>query len=1784
MSDVGGINKEGQVLAKLGESLLDLSGFELDELDMAASFLELGFDSLFLIQFSQAIKRDFQVDISFRELIEGVPNLPALVTHIAAEVPEGVLPTESPASVSAPNPSAPQAPAVTPPSMTPPSVAVPPMPVFERGQMPVLDPASADSLEAIMAQQLQVMSMQIAMLTGQPIPGQPMSEPVVPTVDAVATDAPTAEAPVVEPAAEEDTGDTFAPQTSKEMKPFGAIARINLGQGDELTEAQQEWLADFIQRYNAMTAKSKSYMAEHHAHHADPRVVSGFSLKMKELIYPIVTERTEGSRIWDIDGNEFVDALNGFGSNFFGYANPRITQAVVDQMWKGVEIGPQSPDVGEAAKAICEFTRMDRAGFCNTGSEAVMGAMRIARTVTGRRLIATFNGSYHGIFDEVIVRPTGRKNMPAAPGIMPSSVENLLVLEYGDPKSLEILRERAHELAAIMVEPVQSRRPELQPREFVKELREITRESGSALIFDEVITGFRMAPGGAQDFYDVEADIGTYGKVIGGGMQIGVVAGKSKWMDALDGGPWQFGDDSQPEVGVTYFAGTFVRHPASIAACKAALEILTEEGPELQERVNAKTTYLASELNSFFESQEVPLEVNHFSSLWRMTFTETLPYSDVLFYLIREKGVHIYGGFPAFLSIAHTDEDVEIIVNAVKDSVRELQDAGFLPRSAAAMAEAEFFRTSGLGEGHFPLTDSQADIWLASQMEPQASWAYNEPFMVRLDGNLDLNRLQQAVDIVLPRHEGLYMRFSPEGDYQYRGNLEPVEIPVTGLSAGDGEAYEAELAAAYARVGSDEFDLTTGPLFRIEALKLPTVLDGQAGDPAHILLVSCHHIVGDGWSWNLILQELGHVYTSLGDGSPYDLDKPFGFSRYVLAEAAGADTEAAEAAYDYWREQFADLPPALELPTDRARPAVKTFSGGTVTHRFDPDVYEGVKQAAASQRASLFSTLFAGFNLLLSRLSGQNDIVMTVPSAGQLKVGESNLVGHCVNLLPVRTKLDPAGSFSDFLRATSTSVLDAYDNQDATLGGIVRRLDIPRNASRMPLTEINFNVDRDDAGVSFGDLDVEVSHTPKEAVVFDIFFNINETREGLKVDCDFNTDLYDHETIERWIRYFETLLRSIVDNPDGELATLEFLPEHDRQLLTSTWNDTATDFPDDRAVHELFMDQVERTPDSTAVVFGDVNYSYRELDERSNQLANYLISHDVGVEDVVGLYVERSAEMLVALLAIMKAGAAYVPMDPAYPAQRINYMVNDAGMSYVITTDALVSSLGELASPVIRLDADRDLIAAASTWAPRVDVEPDGLVYIIYTSGSTGVPKGVLAEHRALTNQIWDLARRPGVTADDVMLAATSVSFDPAGVELYTPLIVGGTVAIVSQDVVTDGFALAQAISDLGVTVAQATPTSWRMLVESGWTGSPNLTMMTGGEPLTEDLAEQLLSRGRQLWNVYGPTETTVWSSLEHVVSADQGITVGLPLANVTMHILDDSGELVPTGTVGAIFIGGVGVARGYLNRDDLTNEMFVPDPFSDQPGARMYNSGDLGRRLSDGRIECLGRQDSQVKIRGYRIELGEIEAQLGSHPAITRSAVTVREDTPGDKQLAAYYVLGPPESADSNGANGLSTNGSVKPTWPELRQYLGERLPDYMVPAVAVQLEHLPRTPSGKVDRKALPVPDDQRTGVETSYVPPSTPTEREVAEIWQSVMGLEEIGVHDNFFDLGGHSLQATRIMARVRSGMGVDVKLREMYAAPTVSALALAVTEMMAAETDDAELEALLAEIENMSDSDS
>jgi amino acid adenylation domain-containing protein len=689
------------------------------------------------------------------------------------------------------------------------------------------------------------------------------------------------------------------------------------------------------------------------------------------------------------------------------------------------------------------------------------------------------------------------------------------------------------------------------------------------------------------------------------------------------------------------------------------------------------------------------------------------------------------------------------------------------------------------------------------------------------------------------------------------------------------------------------------------------------------------------------------------------------------------------------------------------------------------------------------------------------------------------------------------------------------------------------------------------------DLQVEILDFDPPTAKNDLILILADDVRGLKAKLEYRTDLFTKATANRFLRHYETLLRSIVANPDLPISQLAILPDDERDLVVHTWNQTTSSEPLDGCIHQLFEEQCQRTPDAIAVQYHDAQLSYSELNRRANQVANYLRQLGVEREDRVGLCVHRSLEMMVGLLAIMKVGAAYVPLDPAYPSERLAFMMQDAGADVLLTTQDLLGITSAVNSRAVCLDADWPEISGASSDDLHADVSPANLCYVIYTSGSTGRPKGVQLEHRNVANFLNSVRRLFGLGTSAVYLGVASMSFDASVMDFYLPLTVGATLVITDTTTARDANALAKLMSDSAVTAMHATPSTWRALLEAGWRGDQELTIFSGGEALSWDLAKALLPRCSRLWNLYGPTETAVYSAIHPVIESDGTVLVGRSIQNTQIYILDAHRQPVPVGVPGEICIAGEGVARGYLNRSELTAEKFIPDPF--QAGQRMYRTGDVGRFRSNGIVECLGRFDHQVKLRGFRIELGEIEDVLTQYPGIRQAVVDVRQSQSGDKRLVAYLV----------GENGAFTI-------PDLRQWLICKLPEYMVPSVFVALENLPLSPNGKLNRSALPEPGDARPETANAFIAPATPVEVAVAEIFSQVLEIQQVGLHDNFFELGGHSLLATRVVARIRDRFQIEVTPRFLFEAPSVGALAERISTLLMQSTTDDEMAAALAEL--------
>jgi amino acid adenylation domain-containing protein len=1061
-------------------------------------------------------------------------------------------------------------------------------------------------------------------------------------------------------------------------------------------------------------------------------------------------------------------------------------------------------------------------------------------------------------------------------------------------------------------------------------------------------------------------------------------------------------------------------------------------------------------------------------------------------------------------------------------------------------------------EGELPLSSAQMRLWLFDQLEPGSS-AYNIPVRHDFKGPFDVAAFERSLSEIVRRHEVLrtcYLRVDgrpvqkivpPES---FRVPVIDLQDSLRGLPEAAREQEVASLASAFAK---QPIELGSAPLLRANLLKL-------SGDE-HVLLFNVNHIAYDWWSFGVFEKELAALYDAFvrGEASPLT-DLPLQYVDFTAWQQERLQGEILREQLEYWQKKLGGEMPTLELPTDRPRPAIQTYNGTFVSSAISKELTEGLKTLSQREGTTLFATLLGAFKVLLQRYTGDDDILVGVPIAGRNRAEIEGLIGFFVNALVMRTDLSGDPSFRQFLRRVHETSLGAYAHQDLPFEKLVEVLNPKRDSSRSPMFQVMLSMlNTPMQPLQLPGLQHRRTMLDSGTAKFDITLYAIEEPTGLSFTCEYNSDLFHSDRIERMLGHLEVLLGSIVDDPDRRLSELPILTEEERQEILIGWNDTRLAYPQDVLLHQLFERQAERTPEAVAVEFGGDQLTYGELNRRANQLAHYLRSQAVGSETLVGICMERSLEMVVGLLGILKAGAAYVPLDPAYPKERLAFMVEDAQVRVLLTRDGGIGWVHEDGIKTVRMDSDAQEIDRQSDANPMSTATANNLAYVIYTSGSTGKSKGVQIAHRSVVNFLTSMRQRPGLAEKDVLLSVTTLSFDIAALEIFLPLTVGARLVLVSREVAADGARLSEQLDKSGATVMQATPATWRLLLEAGWQGRQRLKILCGGEALDRELANQLLKRCADLWNLYGPTETTIWSAI-HKVELEPDlvpelktgpVSIGRPIANTQLYVLDRHLQPVPVGVTGELLIGGDGLARGYLNRPELTAEKLVPNPFSDDADARLshrlYRTGDLARYLPDGSLDFLGRNDYQVKIRGFRIELGEIEAALGGHPSVQKAVVLAREDVPGEKRLVAYVV--PAAALKSEQAAPVDA----------LRNFLKEKLPAHMVPPFFVFMEKMPLTPNGKINRKALPAPQNATSGgvgvmgVAPGFEAPRDPLEQSLAQIWSKILKVKKIGIRDNFFELGGHSLLAVRITAEIERLVKRNLPLATFLQAPTIADLA-------------------------------
>lgn len=1063
----------------------------------------------------------------------------------------------------------------------------------------------------------------------------------------------------------------------------------------------------------------------------------------------------------------------------------------------------------------------------------------------------------------------------------------------------------------------------------------------------------------------------------------------------------------------------------------------------------------------------------------------------------------------------------------------EDQDYSFQPIEFDPFAGPEIQRA-------VPSIEPQAEIWAAYLIGGEdANRSYNESVSLELNGILDYSALIKSIRSVIQRHEALRSGFSADGQQMLIYSEGTLEYTEEDLSQKSPQQQEEIIKDFLIRDAKTSFNLLTGPLFRINLF----TLDKQK----HHLTLTAHHIICDGWSMAIVMQDLGKLYTAFVQGTTPELNPAPSFAEYAIRQKEFQTSGEYKAIEKYWIDQYQGEIPVLDIPTDFSRPTDRTYKSQRDDYALDPNLAASLRALGAAAGCTFVTTMLAAFEAFLFKISGQNDIVLGVPVAGQATEGNYNLVGHCVSLVPLRSYPQGEETFGDFLKKRKSGILDAFENQPLTFGSLLKKLSIQRDASRIPLVPVIFNIDLNmEEGVDFKDLTYDLNINKREYENFELFVNISGSDHSQVLEWSYNTQLFRPETIKKMMDNFLSLLQEITRNPEVRLTDIQF-SDTEEQIELAGSQTVYSEYPENTPVHEIIEQIAAQHPEKIALDFHGERISYKKLNEEANRLAALLISEGVQEDDKVALSLDRSAEMIITLLAILKSGAAYIPIDPSYPKKRIEYMLKDSDAKLLLTSKKFKGKFSSEIREIVQGEYD---LNSFSELNPELKVNTQRLAYIIYTSGTSGKPKGTMIEHRSLVNLLWSLKKSPGLSADDRLLAVTTISFDMSVVEIFLPLVCGAELHIADADATKDGRTLLRLLKSEKITVMQATPSTWRMMLDAGWDSSVNIKIFCGGEPLPKEMASKLISLGNELWNMYGPTETTVYATIKHIKSENEPITIGKPINNTKAYILDRNQLLVPNGSEGELCIAGDCLAKGYLNQPELTESTFINNPFSKGKNNRIYRTGDLAKLDSEGDIVYLGRIDQQMKIRGFRIEPGEIEYSLNIQDDIRESVVILREDKPGHQRLTAYVIANEePASTEHSGFSTISEQDKIENWKLELK----ELLPSHMIPADFMILPKMPLLPNGKIDKNALPKPNQLFAGSKKG-IPPRTDIEKMIANIWAEALGLESVGVFDDFFELGGHSLIAIQVMTRIEKETKVRLSLSTLFNHSTVEELAL------------------------------
>ncbi|BBB67873.1 hypothetical protein UNDYM_3620 [Undibacterium sp. YM2] len=1507
----------------------------------------------------------------------------------------------------------------------------------------------------------------------------------------------------------------------KEVETDPSIAPVakpksNILLSTNLSEVQRQHLHEFSLSYCKKTALSKQQAQQYRHVLADSRASAGFRFSIKEMLYPIVGQRAAGSKIWDLDGNEYVDISMGFGVQLFGHEPEFLKEALAESLSRGIRIGPQSDMAGEVASLISELTGVERVAFCSSGTEAIMTALRLGRTFTGRNKVAIFRDSYHGHFDGVLgeVNEDPWKVMPRVAGITPGMVSDLAFFEYGSAEALELLRGRLHEFAAVLVEPVQSRNPGLQPQDFLRSLRAMTRAAGSLLIFDEVLVGFRIHPGGAQAHFDVQADIVTYGKIVGGGLPVGVIAGRADIMAGIDGGHWQYGDASYPAADTTFFAGTFNKHPLVMAAAKAVLTEIKQGGLAVYQKLNDNTARLTAELDQVFAAAGAPVHMKNFGSLFRFAFSENL---DPFFYHLLYRGLYVWEGRNLFLSTAHTDDDIAQIVSRVSESVAALKSAGFIANAPQAQKVAEVI---------LPLSKAQKQLATLAALSEQGSAAYVVSVALDLQGDIDHADITRTFTRLVARHDALRASIDLEAGVQKIAAHVDVKVQRHQVTA-------STLDAALQKSVAASFDLTQAGAFRIALFEL---------DTHHaVLLFAAHHVFIDGQSMQMLFEEFAELMHGRQPGSKPD----YALLAQRMADAGSSPEEQEHK--QYWLRKLQNAPVGIELPCAHARASMRGFAGQRLTHELDKNILRQLEQKAGKLGMSSSMALIAAFAATLRRAGAGRDMVIGVPYSGRDEA-LAHTPGYCAHLLPLRLNIPAQANTGMVLAEVKQQFLDAISHADYPLSQLVDDLGLARDPARPPLVNITFNVDKLATMPSLPGMTVQAYSLPIRHARFDIGCNLVDWQDGVRVELDFDSQLFDAADMQELLASFVAMIERMAG------ADQDF---DERAAARGVWLPARLESTSAKpGLLQRFRQSVEQDPQAVALrVDATEHMTRQQFDRLSDKLARDILKTGQGAGPVL-LLLGRSLAFPVAMLAAWKAGKAYLPIDSNLPQVRVLELIRQAKPCCVILQDNqdVGDALIERDIPCLQLPASlAELSVQDHQPLSLPEIHPESCAYQLFTSGSTGKPKLVAVPHRAVQHYLDAIIAAFDLRTGLRYAVISTFAADLGLTTVLPALFHGGCLSVISNALARDADGYAALMQQTPVDVLKIVPSHLEALLAAQDKAAvlPLTHLILGGETASVRLLQELgkLQPACAILNHFGPTEATIGVMVGKWQGDLSGMRFSQPLGNNRIHILDAAAQPCAFGEAGEIYLGGPGLALGYVG---VPEDAASPFLFAEIAGLRerLYRTGDLAVMHTEGGIQILGRKDEQLKVRGYRIEPAEIIAALMAQENVANATVVLHKPEHSRPYLLAYAV-----AADQN--EPLDTQSLLE----ELRQHL----PDYMLPKAVIAIASIPYTSNGKLDRAALPRLDEEQeySEAETAI---SSEAEAVVLAIWRELLQRKNLGKQADFFQSGGDSILAIQMIARLRQA-GWQAKAMDLYAAPLLADFAkklLSVGEMAAADT--------------------